>query len=87
MAQQAAHPLVVGEVIVSNLGPISLVPTATMSGARHKQSKENALYHKQVKLITMHNWDFSHKGSAIKGLVVSWMVLNLISTSERWSIA
>ena len=78
VAQHAAHPLVVGKVIVWNLGPTPLVPTA-MSGARHKQSRENALYHKQVKLITMHSWDFSDKGRAIKRLVVCWMFLNLIS--------
>ena len=37
VAQHVAHPLVVGEVIASNLGPtpktLKIVPTAAMSGA------------------------------------------------------
>ena len=38
---------------------------------------------KQAQLITMHSKHFSDKSSAIKGLVVCWMLLNLISTSGR----
>ena len=36
----------------------------------NSKSWENALVHKQVQLTTMHSYDFSDKGRAIKGLVV-----------------
>ena len=39
------------------------------------------------RLITVHSYDFSDKGRAIKGLVVCWLLLDLISTSGRQSIA
>ena len=51
------------------------------------QSRANALANKQAQLITKHIQDFSDTGQAIKGLVVCWMLLNLISKIESWSIA
>ena len=47
-----------------------IAPTAAMSGAQHKKSRRNVYARKQAQLITMHSWDFSDKGPAIKGLVV-----------------
>ena len=48
-----------------------MVPTAAMSGARHKQlAQGKCLGPKQSQLFTMHNQDFLVKDSAIKGLVV-----------------
>ena len=58
-----------------------VILTASISDARHKQL-EFALVHKQVQLITIHSKDFSDKGRAIKGLVICWMFLNLISNKR-----
>ena len=48
-----------------------MVPTAAMSGARHKYLElGECLGPKEAQLITMHSQDPSDKGRAIKGLVV-----------------
>ena len=49
----------------------------------NSKSRVNALARKQAQLSTMHNYDFSDKGRAIKGLVVWWMLLILISLGVR----
>ena len=57
-----------------------MVPTAAMSGAYFKQFRVGRMpWH----LITIHNQDFSDKSRAIKGLVICWMFINLISLGVK----
>ena len=75
--------LVDGEVRCSYLGPtprhnvIDVKKWFLVVCDLNSYSKGNASTHKQAQLITM------HKDRAMKGMVVCWMFLNLISNSGR----
>ena len=59
-------------VIFLHYKMLKIIPTAAMSGTRCKYLEEGEYLcpYTKAQLITMHNWVFSDKGRAIKGLVV-----------------